>query len=376
MSRRGVAALTAAVAAAVLAPGIAEAGYGVQPIGQTVVVTTSGIGYIVTPERLEFLVYLDGRDSEPFVWVADSPAINSSGTPAGSVVASCYGAAFRPWVEPGKHACSVSTVLMRPGRTYYWWLDYRRLEDGSATSQKTISGPFAFRLEQAPATPPATTPPATTPPATRPATPPAAAPQPTTRESTKTWHSAPTLPTRNRYTGERSIKHQRLTDVVYETMKELGLPRTLAIGCWTEPDFDAVARSADFVVHQGNTSVAGFWLGKQPRWLHLAPDVCTWIQGLLDTRVPSARRAFGLTVALHETLHAYGIRNEAQTNCFAVQLVSFAARQIGLGPRRSDYLRTLAINVIRRTAPSGYWNHDRCRDGGEWDLLRTTVNLR
>ena len=37
MSRRGrIAACTAAVAAAVLAPGIAEAGYGVQPIGQTV----------------------------------------------------------------------------------------------------------------------------------------------------------------------------------------------------------------------------------------------------------------------------------------------------------------------------------------------------
>ena len=172
-----------------------------------------------------------------------------------------------------------------------------------------------------------------------------------TRESTKTWHSAPTLPTRNRYTGDRSIKHQRLTDVVYETMKELGVPRTLAIGCWTEPDFDAVARSADFVVHDGDTSVAGFWLGKQPRWLHLAPDVCEWIQGLLDTRLPNARRAFGLTVALHETLHAYGIVNEAQTNCLAVQLVPFAAHHIGLGPRKSDYLRKLAVNMTRRTAP-------------------------
>ena len=172
MSRRGrIAACTASLAAAFLAPGIAQAGYGVQPIGQTYVVTTSGIGYILTPERLEFLVYLDGRDSEPFIWVSDSPAINSLGTPAGSMVASCNGTAFRPWVEPGKHVCSLTTVLMRPGRTYYWWLDYRRLEDGSAASQKTISGPFAFRLEQAPATPPATTPPATTPPATPPATP-------------------------------------------------------------------------------------------------------------------------------------------------------------------------------------------------------------
>ncbi len=378
MCRRGrIAAFTAAVAAAFLAPGIAQAGYGVQPIDQTFTVTTSGSGSIVTPERLDFLVSLDSRDSEPFVWVSDSPAINSSGTPVGAVVASCNGSAFRPWAEPGKHVCSPSTVLMKPGRTYYWWLDYRRREEGATSSQKTISGPFAFRLEQAPATQPAT-PPASpaTPPATPRATPATRPTKPTARASTKTWQSAPTLPTRNRYTGERSIKHQRLTDVVYKTMKEVAVPRTLAIGCWTEPDFDAVARSADFVVHDDDTFIAGFWLGKQPRWLHLAPDVCTSIQGLLDTRQPTGRRAFGLTVALHETLHAYGFDNEAQTNCYAVQLVPFAARHIGLGPRRVDQLGRLAVNVTRNTAPPAYWNHNRCRDGGEWDLQPKTVNLR
>ena len=376
MCRRGrLAALTAVAVAALVGPGVARAGYGVQPIGQTFAVTTSGIGYITTPERLDFLVYLDSHDSDPFIWVSDSPAINSFGTPAGSVVASCNGTSLRPWVEAGKQVCSLSTVPMKPGRTYYWWLDYRRLEDGAATAQKTISGPFAFTLVQAPATPPASP---ATPPATRPATPPATPPatKPTARVSTKTWQSAATLPTRNRYTGERSIKHQRLTDVIYETMKAMGAPRTLAIGCWTEPDFDAVARSANFVVHNAGTVIAGFWLGKQPRWLHLAPDVCTWVQSLLDTKRPSARRAFGLTVALHETLHAYGVVNEAQTNCYAVQLVPFAARHIGLSARSSDYLRKLAIRVTRSTAPPGYWNADRCRDGGDWDILPKAVNLR
>jgi hypothetical protein len=199
---------------------------------------------------------------------------------------------------------------------------------------------------------------------------------PATQVSTKTWRSAPTLPTRNRYTGQRSIKHARLTDVIYDTMKALGLPRVLAIGCWTEPDFAAVARSADFDVHDGEISVAGFWLGRQPRWLHLAPQVCRSIQELFDTRRPTARRAFGLTVALHETLHAYGVSNEAQTNCFAVQLVPFAAQRAGLTGRSADYLRTLAINSTRRTAPSGYWDGDRCRDGGDWDLLPKLANLR
>ena len=375
--RRRIAALSAVVVA-LLVPELAHAGYGVQPNGQTIVVTVAGLGYITAPERIDFLVYLDERDSDPFVWVSDSPQINALGSPAGSAVASCNATSFRPWAERGKHVCSLSTVLMKPGRTYYWWLDYRRLEEDSPAPQKRISGPFAFTLEQAPATPPATAPSTTpaTPPATRP-TPPAARPtKPTTRVSTKTWRSAATLPTRNRYTGERSIKHQKLTDVIYDTMKALGAPRVLAIGCWTEPDFEAVARSADFVTHDEDSVVAGFWLGRQPRWLHLAPDVCTWIQGLFDTRLPTARRAFGLTVALHETLHAYGIANEAQTNCFAVQLAPVAAHYLGLNRKRGDYLARLALNITRRTAPPGYWNHGRCRDGGDWDLLPRHVNLR
>ena len=379
MNRRGrIAASTAvvaALAAALISPGLAEAGYGVQPNGQTFTVTTSGIGYITSPERIDFLVYLDARDSEPVIWVSDSPIINSFGAPAGSVVASCNGTSFRPWSEPDKHVCSLSTVLMKPGRTYYWWLDYRRLEDGAVAPQKTISGPFAFSLVQAPATPP-TAPPTTKPPVTKPpATKPSAA-RPTAPESTKTWASAATLPTRNRFTGERSIKHQRLTDVIHETMKALDLHKVLAIGCWTEPDFESVARSADFVVHDANTSVAGFWLGKQPRWLHLAPYVCAWIQGLLDTKQPTAKRAFGLTVALHETIHAYGIWNEALTNCFAVQLAPLAARYAGLGPKQAGYLGKLSISITRRTAPPGYWNAEHCRDGGEWDLLPGRANLR
>jgi hypothetical protein len=371
MKWRGrIAALTAAVAA-LLVPGLAHAGYGVQPIGQTFTTTTSPLGQIVSPERIDFLVHLDERDTDPFIWVSDSPLIGPAGMPAGSTVGSCNSFSFRPWVEPGKQVCSQSTILLKPGTTYYWWLDYRRLEEGSTTPQKTISGPFAFTLVQAPASPtPAAPTPAATPPAKKPAS------TPTARVSTKTYESAATLPTANRYTGARSIKHQRLTDVIYETMKALRLPRVLAIGCWSDFDFDAVARSADFVAHGDNTVLAGFWLGKQPRWLHLAPSVCGGIQGLLDTRQPSAARAFGLTVALHETLHAYGIVNEAQTNCFAVQLVPFAGHFIGMTPKSGDYLRRLAINVTRRTAPPGYWKHSRCRDGGDWDLLPKAANLR
>ncbi|MBA2461658.1 MAG: hypothetical protein H0V45_07850 [Actinobacteria bacterium] len=341
-------------------PQLATAGYGVQPIGTAIPVTTSSAGAVVTPERIDFLVYLDERDSGYTVWVSDSPAIGVAGTPAGAALGWCDSSGLRPWVEPGKFVCSTSTAPLKPGRTYYWWLDYRRQEEGAATPQKALSGPFSFTLAQSSA--PVTSPqaPATT---------------PTVRQSTKTYRSAPSLPSASRYEGDRSIKHARLTSVIYKTMKALGAPRTLAVGCWSEFDFDAVAESAEFVTHDGDIRLAGFWLGRQPRWLHLAPTVCASIQELLDTKRPSARRAFGLTVALHETIHAYGIDNEAQTNCFAVQLVPVAASFVGLTRAAGDYLRRLAFNITRRSAPAGYWDGSRCRDDGVWDLLPKVANL-
>jgi len=368
--RRPLVALTTLTAAlaALLGPQVAEAGYGVQPIGRTIPVTASQSGSITDPQRLDFLVSLDPRDSEPFVWVSDSAAIAASGVPLGSTLGSCSSDALRPWIEPGKLVCSVSTASLRPGRTYHWWLDYRRLEDGAAFAQKTISGPFSFTLAQS--TPPAATSPAATPPTK------ASAAAPTGRQSTKTYASAAALPTARRYTGERSVKHQTLTDVIYGTMKALGAPRTLAVGCWSDFDFAAVAKSANFSTQDGDIHLAGFWLGRQPRWLHLAPSVCNAVQGLLDTRRPTAKRAFGLTVALHETLHAYGVTNEAQTNCFAVQLVPLAGRHAGMSRTSGDRLRRLAITFTRRSAPAGYWNGGRCRDGGPWDLFPETVNLR
>jgi len=370
--RLAILAVLAAALTALLAPSLAEAGYGVQPIGQSLSVTTNGSGSITDPQRIDFLVALDTRDSEPFVWVSDSAAIGASGVPVGAALGSCQSADFRLWSEPGKLVCSVSTALLRPGRTYYWWLDYRRLEDGAASSQRTISGPFSFTLAQRPT--PAAPPPAATPPAAKPRTNVPATP--TVRQSTKTYASAATLPAARRYSGTRSVKHQTLTDVIYGTMKALGAPRTLAVGCWSDFDFAAVARSANFSTRDGDIHLAGFWLGRQPRWLHLAPSVCHAVQQLLDTRRPSAKRAFGLTVALHETLHAYGIADEAQTNCFAVQLVPLAASRLGMRPTSGDHLRRLAIAVTRRSAPPGYWNAGRCRDNGPWDLFPKTANLR
>ena len=190
--------------------------------------------------------------------------------------------------------------------------------------------------------------------------------------STRTFTSAATLPAEKRYTGARSIKHSRLTQMLYRTLKGIGVPRVLAVACWNPADYAAVAASAKVSTGDEDSETVGFWLSRQPRWLHLSPFACGQIEALYATRQPTGTRAFALTTMLHETLHAYGFRSEAQTNCFAVQLVPVAALEMGFTPPKARYLGQLAVRKTRSTAPRGYWDATRCRDGGAWDLLPET----
>lgn len=189
----------------------------------------------------------------------------------------------------------------------------------------------------------------------------------------RTTASAATLRSASAFEGV-SVKHTRLTQLVYKLMRQLGAPRMLAIACWNQPDWEsAVADEVGTPAH-GATTLA-FWSRLQPRWLHLSPDVCTDVQALLDSKIPSGRRASALSTVLHEALHAHGIRNEAQTNCYAAQLIPLAGRSLHMSNQRADYLGKLALRYDRSHAPPGYWNASRCRDGGLWDLRRERANL-
>ena len=359
-SRRLLVCLLAVGAVALLGAGRASAGYAVAPNGQSFPVKLDSVGSIATPETIDLVVYLDAQDSSPYVWVSESPQIGQSGTPAGSSVESCSPSTLIAFGEPNKWVCRVSTVLMEPGRTYYWWLDFRRQDPGATVATDRISGPLSFTLEEG------TLPPSD--PVELPGNDPVPA-DPHTGVSTKTVESAATLPGASVFNGSRSIKHTTLTKLVYRTMKELGLPRQLAFACWNSSDWLAVLAAEGDEPTRGSSTLLGFWLGRQPRWLHLAPRVCTDVQGLLSSKQPNARRAGALSTVIHETLHAYGVRNEAQTNCFAVQLVPIFGLNLGLSRSRAGYLGTLARNYVRKYAPPGYWNSTNCRDGGSWDLF-------
>jgi hypothetical protein len=361
--RRVAVACLVAATAGLFGAGEALAGSGLRPNADAISVVASATGSITSPAAVDLVVRLDPGDVEPTVWVAESPALSADARPpAGTEVDSCGEADLTAVDESGELACRIGTASLAPGRTYYWWLVYRRADTGDPAVAAQVSGPFAFTLVQQASSPP--------PPA------PAGARRTATAASTKTATSAATLRSARAWDGARSIKHTGLTSLVYGLMKRLGRPRALAVACWNEADWLSVVRAEGDSPSRGGTTLRGFWKPSQPRWLHLAPFVCDDAQALVDSTVPTGRRAAAVSTVIHESLHAHGIDNEAQTNCFAVQLVPFAGDLLKLGERRSSYLGRLALRYVRSHAPAGYWNRRSCRDGGRWDMIASQVNLR
>ncbi|HEY7732146.1 MAG TPA: hypothetical protein VH950_14790 [Gaiellaceae bacterium] len=360
--RVAVACLVAATVAG-LGAGEALAGSGVRPNAEAISVVASAAGAITSPAAIDLVVRLDPGDVEPHVWVSESPAPGADALPAaGTEVGSCGEAQLTAVGESGEVACRTSTASLVPGRTYYWWLVYRRADTRDPAAAAEVSGPFAFTLVQRAAAAP--------PPA------PAPARRTATAASTKTATSAATLRSSGAWDGARSIKHTGLTSLVYGLMKQLGRPKTLAVACWNEADWLSVVKAEGDSPSRGGTTLRGFWKPSQPRWLHLAPFVCDDVQALMDSTVPTGQRAAAVSTVIHESLHAHGIDNEAQTNCFAVQLVPFAGGLLKLGEQRANYLGTLALRYVRSHAPAGYWSGRSCRDGGRWDIIASQVNLR
>jgi hypothetical protein len=189
----------------------------------------------------------------------------------------------------------------------------------------------------------------------------------------RTAADAPRLPKRASYAGA-SIRHGKLAPAIYATMKVAGGGRQLQVACWSRPDWSSVLADLG-APERERTRIQGFWLPSQKRFLHLSPPVCSHVQALMSSHRGNGDRAWASTVALHETAHMYGVRNEAQATCYAVQLVYYFARRIGFTHIGGLRMERLAVQTTRRRVASGYWDAARCRDGGAWDLDDENSNI-
>lgn len=78
-----------------------------------------------------------------------------------------------------------------------------------------------------------------------------------------------------------------------------------------------------------------------------------------------------ITIA-HEAFHTTGIRDEAETDCYALQRIDNVAMQLGADELTARTIQQRAIKLQRSTAATGY-NSSECRDGGVYDLDPTTA---
>lgn len=335
--------------ATVLGAGVALADVGgavdgLVPDG-SVVVTDDGSGFVASPRTIELRATLGPGESATQAWVSRSSARSADGRPSSGTVASCTSGQIAQ--EPsGLASCTIPTASLEVGATYRWWFV---IESSSANGETVRVPSAAARLTLGVA-----------------------------RKGTKpvrrvTLALAGSLPSRPRFVGS-SIKHVGLTRVVHETMRSMFPAKTLAVACWADAEF------ADLLASMGRTAIGnmieidGIWFELQPRWLHLAGRTCASVERVLRGS-RSGLDAFGLSIVVHEALHANGIDDEAMTQCYAVQLVPLAARSLGLAEGAAAALGRSALSFSRRSVPEDYWDARRCKDGEAWDLPGSAVRL-
>ena len=180
--------------------------------------------------------------------------------------------------------------------------------------------------------------------------------------STTPLEAARSLPPVTHWRGQSS-EHALLSEAVFEYSKWLGFPRRVGVACWSEGDWRSVAGSGEHHI------LLGFWTPAQPRRLHLSPRVCRSLQALMSSRprYADATSANALDTVAHEMLHAMGYRNEAQTECYAMQTADVVGHHLGV-PRA--YLKGLSrlFLVANSRRSSEYQDPIRCSEGGVWDL--------
>ncbi|TML10756.1 MAG: hypothetical protein E6G38_00070 [Actinobacteria bacterium] len=77
--------------------------------------------------------------------------------------------------------------------------------------------------------------------------------------------------------------------------------------------------------------------------------------------------AWSVNTIAHESYHLAGVRNEAQTQCYALQAIDFVARRLGASPDQARALASFSFDQLPRRMPPEY-SSPECHDGGAYDL--------
>ena len=109
-------------------------------------------------------------------------------------------------------------------------------------------------------------------------------------------------------------------------------------------------------------SLERVWRGKQGSFGCLVGGGC-------DRKTLEA--VSGILTLAHESWHLRGVKNEARTQCYAVQTSYAVARGLGI-PELDARLVAARIAVDDMRAPAGEYHSPECRPGGAYDLAPHT----
>ena len=149
--------------------------------------------------------------------------------------------------------------------------------------------------------------------------------------------------------------------------------KSVQVRCWSALDWARI--NGDLLAHGGAGEsldfVSGFYWPANGR-IHLDPTACG---GLVDLAYrglrPQQGRAFvrialGVDTLAHESMHRRGFRDEAVTECYAVQLVYKTAKALGASSTYAALLSRQAWAAYP-AHPAAYLSAE-CRNGGKLDL--------
>lgn len=150
--------------------------------------------------------------------------------------------------------------------------------------------------------------------------------------------------------------------------------RDVTVRCWESADnWDAVTRS--FARTEPTlTNLSGFAVQSQSR-VELSPKTCRELASIRAGHVTLAADA--LEVLAHEAVHLKGpdgIDDEAQTDCYAVQLLPEVAAPFGVSRSAARRIGLMHLRVIQPLMPAQYRSPE-CRNGGRFDLRRADARF-
>ena len=174
---------------------------------------------------------------------------------------------------------------------------------------------------------------------------------------------APHLAPAADFTGG-SIRDTRLSAAAYTLSKLIGQPKTVDVACWDSADWAGIAGDTDSVY-----STVGFWAPSMPHWVNLSPGICGAMERLLTKRplYPNVYTAAAVETLTHELMHAIGIKDEAQAECYGMQLSAYMAEELRVPAGYAMSLARLNLDNYKLRPPN-YIDLSRCRENGAWDL--------